>query len=266
MAGPEGKKVLKFKLVEEKEGKGEPAPAGDKVSFKIPAAGGPKIKLKILGEEAPAALRGVEGTPEQLNKIMHTLAEMNKYQKRLADLEKQLDEEEDKRLVAEGELKALKPQLEEAKAELKKYREMEKEYLALQQRHEKLNMEKAELEAGYAKEDLKHLKEAIWAADGYLNRLERDRKEGVITEKEYIVKSKQLLKEKWDVQHRMLILEDILKKAVAKTELVAASKERHAKGLKLARKAEAEKPEKVEEKALAKEKEAERRERKAVPA
>ncbi len=169
------------------------------------------------------------------------------------------------------EIDELKKQIEQQEVELRKYRQMEKEYLGLQQRHEKLSQEKAELEAMYAKEDLKNLKEALWAADGYLDRLKRDLKEGAITEKEYEIKTKQLLKDKWDAQHRILILEDILKKAVAKTELVAASKEKRAKELKLVRKAlNAEKPEEKEappqekEKPTKAEEKPERRERKAV--
>ncbi len=284
MAEPEGKKkVLKFKLVGGEKGGESSAPAGAKVSFKVPGVaktGGPKLKLKILGERAPASLRGLEEAPgvtaAALREIKDMLEDMNKYQKRVAELEKQYDEEENKKLVVEGELKALKPQLEEAKEELKKYRQMEKEYLGLQQRYEKLSKEKAELEAMHAREDLKNMKQALWAADGYLDRLKRDLKEGRISEKEYEIKSKQLLKDKWDAQHRMLILEDILKKAVAKTELVVASKERRAKELKLVRKTlEAEKPKKAKEKeAPPKEKEKakkveekpKRRERKAVPA
>ncbi|MBA7597444.1 hypothetical protein ES703_04447 [subsurface metagenome] len=285
MAGSEeGKrKIIKFKLVGEEKGKKSSAPAGAKVSFKIPGVaktGAPKLKLKILGERAPTPLRRLEGAPgvttAALREIKDMLEDMNKYQKRITELEKQYDEEEDKRLVAEGELKALKPQLEEAKEELKSYRQMEKEYLGLQQRYEKLSKEKTELEAMYARDDLKHLKEALYAADGYLDRLKRDLKEGRISEKGYEIKSKQLLKDKWDAQHKMLVLEDILKKAIAKTELVAASKERRAKELKLVKKAlEVEKPKKAKEKeAPLKEREkpkkvekkAERRERKAVPA
>ncbi|MBA7597445.1 Inosine-5'-monophosphate dehydrogenase [subsurface metagenome] len=152
------------------------------------------------------------------------------------------------------EIDELKKQIEQQEAELGKYRQMEKGYLELQQRYEKLSQEKAELEAMCAREDLKNLKEALWAADGYLDRLKRDLKEGRISEKEHEVRSKQLLKDKWDVQHRMLILEDMLEKAVAKSELVVASRETQVKGLKLVK----------EKKALPKEK-AEKQERKAMP-
>jgi hypothetical protein len=283
MAEPEGKKkVLKFKLLEGEEGGESPEPLEDRVSFKIPGAAlkGPKIKLKILGEKAPASLKGLEEAPgvtvAALSEIKSMLENMNKYQKRIAELEKAYEEEEDKRLVVEGQLKELKPRLEKAEAELEKYREMEKEYLNLKQQHEKLSREKSELEAMCAKEDLKHLKESLWAVDGYMDRLKRDLKEGAITQKEYDRATKPLLKQKWDVQHRMLILEDILKKAVTKTELVIAAKERRAKELKLVRREpEAEKPEKVREKEVPKkekekpkevEAKPEKRERKAVTA
>jgi hypothetical protein len=152
---------------------------------------------------------------------------------------------------------------------------MEKEYLDLKQKHEKLSKEKAELEAMCAKEDLKHLKESLWAVDGYLDRLKRDLKEGAITQKEYDRKTKPLLKQKWDVEHRMLILEDILKKAVARTELVATAKERREKGLRLVKRVkEAEKPEKIEERETPPEEKEkpkmvqakpEKREREAIP-
>ena len=261
MAG-EKKKILKFKLVENKGAVGIPS---------VPEAKGRVVKLKVLGKEVPATLSGLEGTPAQLNKIMNMLEEMNKFQNQVAKLEKLCDWERNKRLVAEGELKALKPQLEKAEAEIERYREMEEEYGELKREHEKLAKEAAELEIACAREDLKNLKEALWAADGHLNRIKRDLREGTISEKEYELKTKQLLKDKWDAQHKMLILENWLKKAVVKTKLVAEIREKHVEGLELVKIAEEaektkegealpkEKPKRVEEKP-------EKRERKPVAA
>ena len=108
MAGPENseKKVLKFKLVGEGESKESPASRGDKVSFNIQQiheaskTESRKVKLKILSKEVPPSLKSLEGAPgvtmRALHEIKDMLEDMNKYQKRIADLE-----------VVEGELKVL---------------------------------------------------------------------------------------------------------------------------------------------------------------
>jgi CBS domain-containing protein len=150
------------------------------------------------------------------------------------------------------EVDELKKQIEQQEAELKGYRQMEKEYLGLQQKYEKLYQEKAELEAMCAREDLKKAKEELYSIDGRLKLLEGELKDGGINQKQYERAKGLLLKYKIEVSHKSLILEDILKKTIAKTELEEVAREKHVPEFKL---------KEVEEK-----KEKERPKRKAVSA
>lgn len=149
------------------------------------------------------------------------------------------------------EIDELKKQIEQQEVELRKYRQMEKEHLELQQRYEKLSQEKAELEAMYAGEDRKKLKEEEYSINGRLKLLEKGFEEGRIDEKKYEQAKGMLLERKSEVIHRMLILDEILKKAVEKTELIAVSREKHVKEFELKKKVE-EKAEEKKEKPKAK--------------
>lgn len=93
--------------------------------------------------------------------------------------------------------------LEEDKTKGKNYEKLEKKY-------KEIKKDRDELLADFEREDLKNLKESLWAVDGYLKRLEREWEEGNIPKSRYHEKKKNLLKKKWNVQRKALILKDRL--------------------------------------------------------
>jgi DNA repair exonuclease SbcCD ATPase subunit len=249
----EEKKVLKFRLATGERTSEQPRSGKLEIMIKPKKwgrAGNGKIKLRILDKSAPHALEGIEGTPQAMRRIEEMLVkhntlleEMNQYQRRLDELRKTYNEEENKRIKAEGKLEVLEGHVKKQEAELERYHQIEKEYEDLKRRHEKISQEKAELEATCAREDLKKAKEELYSIDGRLKLLESDLKDGRINQKQHERAKGLLLKYKIEVLHKSLILEDILKKAVANTELVAVSREKHVNEFKLKKKIkEKEKP------------------------
>lgn len=239
---PEKEKVMKFKLPSReadkdsyKEWREKRKKEKQKRKDKNSEESEDRLKLKIKDTDVSDSQKS--SAPNDLAYVKKQLQEMNTKQKKIKKLEELYDEEKDKRISAESKLEALKNEFEEAKSELKKLRDIEKEHEKLKREFEKLKDEKRELKSKYAREDLKNLKDAVWAADGKLKILENENKEGKISDREYQIKKKAILEEKWEAQHKILILKDWIEKAMEKTEMIEQTKEKLVEGKELRKKA-----------------------------